>query len=180
MKCQPRLDKNADNGTLVSYLITFQRRLDSMLRGSFDNDVLFTNTIRETFVALFQQRKDDIAEIFACYFDYRFKDIAQETNVSKWASADAEKWLIDFDRSMMPERNWMSPSIYCDLFQVRTQPRQLPIADKYIGKDLFEAVYKHQMVKRLVNPVSSKSFSLKFENQIIGKLGAGTPILYNA
>ncbi|ORY97569.1 Cullin family-domain-containing protein [Syncephalastrum racemosum] len=133
IKCQPRLDKNADDGTLVSYLITFQRRLDLLFQDSFDNDVLLINRVRETFVALFQQRKDDIAEIFACYFDYRLKDVAQENN-----KLDVAVQLLRF----------------------------VP------GKDLFEAVYKHQMVKRLVNPVSSKSVSLKVEAQIVQKLSA--------
>jgi len=136
------MDPQQDEQMTLS-LLEFKSRLDKLLQQSFDSNDLFSQSLRESFEAFINQRRDKPAEYIAKYLDSLLR------KGDKGILAPGESGNHSLDEEM---------------------DRVLVLFRFVHGKDVFEAFYKKDLAKRLL---LAKSASTDAERSMLSKLKNG-------
>lgn len=81
---------------MITSLLTYKNKLDTLLNDCFDNDATFSNTLKDSFETFVNSRKSRPAELLAKFIDARLRASAKKNNTEEDLERLLDRLLVIF------------------------------------------------------------------------------------
>ncbi|ORY92144.1 Cullin family-domain-containing protein [Syncephalastrum racemosum] len=84
------------DSTMITSLLTYKNKLDTVLKDCFDNDASFANTLKDSFETFVNSRKSRPAELLAKFIDARLRASTKKNNTEEDLERLLDRLLVIF------------------------------------------------------------------------------------